>query len=144
MFCKQSKEAVIALRDAAAPDQSPMKRGMALAEITVAAMNGCKDQELIDATLSGLRADVIDDRERRKTETITLNTTHGPFPYTRTATPPPHLVNGAIDAAFALGSQTESLNNELKRLAADSSPQHAATTTNAKWTLNQRRQGWEK
>jgi hypothetical protein len=61
MFCKQSKQAIQALHDAAAPDQPPEKRVWAFQTIDQAARLECRGPELIDAVLQGLRSDPVDE-----------------------------------------------------------------------------------
>lgn len=136
MFCKQSKQAIQALHDAAAPDQPPEKRVWAFQTIGQAGRLECRDPELTDAVLQGLRSDPVDEAADRTDRTVDIG--HGPQtqssfhiytkPYPGTNTPRPNVVAAAIWAVASFGLEAEPLKQDLERIAADQShPQSALT-----------------
>jgi hypothetical protein len=123
LFCKQSKQAVFAMRDAAAADQPAKKRVLAFMTIGEAARRECKDSELVDAVLQGLQCDPVEQVEERKPYTV--QAASGPqtgmmiFPHQKNPDEP-DVLDAAISATSNFNFQEAKVfKKDLQRLAAD-------------------------
>jgi hypothetical protein len=132
MFCKQSKQAIQALHDAAAPDQPPEKRVWAFQTIGQAGRLECRDPELIDAVLEGLRSDPADEIVD-KTGDRSFRVDTKPYPGTNKR--PPNVVAAAIGATKAFGPDVEQFKQDLVRIAADKT--HPLSALNAETALRE-------